>query len=157
MPNTNPRCNRRPFPADVQGMTALPSHVTVEDHLPAMPLPAVPLTYGQTRDKLPPLVRIGGVIGFIGLSLTLAMLPVWNPLAFDAGRHYILIVTAVVPILQLICFGSGVTLIWCGRLFYGRRRHPWEVLPLLIHLLLLMVASMQVRDLVSTIHSMSRA
>ncbi|QOV87433.1 hypothetical protein [Humisphaera borealis] len=125
-------------------MTALPSPILISE-----PNPALTLTYANaaTREKLPPMIRIGGVIAFIGLCLTGLMLPVWKyP---DHCGNYKPVVSTLVPAMQLLCVGSGMTLIICGRLFAGRKPRAWYWFPILLHVFLLAIAIRSVATMAS--------
>lgn len=109
----------------------------------------MPLAYADRaiREKLPPMIRIGGVIGFLGLCSTALMLPVWKyP---DHCGQYKPVVSTLVPAVQLLCVGSGMTLIICGRIFSRRKPRAWYWFPVLMNVFVLAVAIGQIKSIVA--------
>ena len=102
-------------------MTAIPLPSATSGPLPVLPLEPLPqLAYATEKPPMPPLVRAGRLAGLIGLLLAVAMLGVRHydkdiPYRVESFLHLL------IPTLQLIAVGAGLTLIALGKRFSG---HP---------------------------------
>jgi hypothetical protein len=122
-------------------MTSIADKFAFAGPLPVMPIETPPqLSYRSQRDPLPPMIRVGGYIGFLALLLTGLLLPAWmQPEHVD--HRYRDWVHLLVPALQLMCAGSGFTLIIVGRQMAGRRVGFGLKLAMTINFMVLLLAA----------------
>jgi hypothetical protein len=92
----------------------------------------IQLAYAGGRELVPPLVRIGGVVGFVGLLLSFLLAPVLCNPAHDEG--YGRLVHQVVPAGQFFLAGGALALTIAGHRLSGRRASFGLMLVLAINL-----------------------